>query len=899
MTTSNLAIMSNQDNSEGRNIDYVKEKKFDKDIAARKVKLNNSGIPGVFNCRFANAAVVNPNRKKKKPTTFVPPPPPQDQSTSTVTTTTAIEDTKQWLNGNNGHQQLIPFWKKAVSFSNASQSDDSSIQKNTTEAETGSSLSVNLIREKLRQKKQQQLLLNQQPPPSKKLHTSPNTILFTSPSILSDGDEGVGLTSWPPVKMHCLLPPPPVSPYHSNSHSSSLWKVSQREKSNVPEILLAPRCLPIHCAHWTPPGHLNHSRNGKGESSKDESEEGEISDMEGSQVSLPRSYTLPREFKYYHSTNMLRDKERCGGPSKAQPSRFYLPSTYSSDGDVDSADNEEETDSELQVVMKEGHNCSSDRMQQRKYALKNNEGAELSSNNCDASTDVAISNNIHHNNLYGILRPNQLFKARKRNEGIFNKNTKIFLKSTTTIEKMKKEELHIPNEDIKSYNWHSKGNMNTGEKTHFDRNHIHMQDEKRIYQDHVINACTVGNLNVIEEYLNDHDVNDFLYTGWTPLLYAASSCNAEVIKYLLTHGADSNKHRDGFTPLMALCNSTRGTTENCLHCLSLLIEASANTEATNKEKQTALMYTCKTKDVQVVRELIKHVKNINACDNEGQTALIYAVLTNKLETVKLLLENEASATIKNRRHQTAKDVADSKGYDKISLLLSSEDDVLITYEVSQIEEWRDMFPRLCLNKDQVVDHDIVTILYGMGLENYTNLFQGMELQRFLQLTEKDLLHLGIDISVHRNKFLNHLYKFHCKTWGVHTIGVINKSQPYTLYSGISSMGNVTKQILVMNSTFRYIKSNLDNVSYKNIFANDVQISEYKETIESTKKALTNLKKELLNVKALADKINAKSCLPVPPCYIGPKKTLHLICKPIVWSILLVCGICLVKVRVYK
>lgn len=85
--------------------------------------MNNSGIPGVFNCRFANAAVVNPNRKKKKPTTFVPPPPPQDQSTSstTVTPTTAGEDTKQWINGNNGHQQIIPFWKKAASFSNVLQ----------------------------------------------------------------------------------------------------------------------------------------------------------------------------------------------------------------------------------------------------------------------------------------------------------------------------------------------------------------------------------------------------------------------------------------------------------------------------------------------------------------------------------------------------------------------------------------------------------------------------------------------------------------------------------------------------------------------------------------------------------------------------------------------------------
>jgi hypothetical protein len=52
-----------------------------------------------------------------------------------------------------------------------------------------------------------------------------------------------------------------------------------------------------------------------------------MSDIEGSQLSLPRSYTLPREFKYHNKNN-----ERREGGSRFIGSRFYLPSTNSSDG---------------------------------------------------------------------------------------------------------------------------------------------------------------------------------------------------------------------------------------------------------------------------------------------------------------------------------------------------------------------------------------------------------------------------------------------------------------------------------------------------------------------------------------------------------------------------------------
>lgn len=80
----------------------------------RRMKLSNGGIPGVFNCRFANPTVANPNRKKKKPTTFVPPPPPPPQPSTLMQN--SIGDVRPRFNGNGGSRQLIPFWRRPLTM---------------------------------------------------------------------------------------------------------------------------------------------------------------------------------------------------------------------------------------------------------------------------------------------------------------------------------------------------------------------------------------------------------------------------------------------------------------------------------------------------------------------------------------------------------------------------------------------------------------------------------------------------------------------------------------------------------------------------------------------------------------------------------------------------------------
>ncbi|XP_030758544.1 XK-related protein 7-like [Sitophilus oryzae] len=244
---------------------------------------------GVFNCKFGGyngpAAASALYRKKKKPTTFVPPP----------------------SNGTNLGPMAVPFWRRPLPSS--SENEGSSV---------GSRVNIH---QKLQEKKQKQLAElkiieeeikqgklvgpentdfdDRQPIPRAKKHVEPQLLSLASLNNLVS--YGVNLNRRPP----------PRAP-----------------RNRTPELLLTPRYLYCDCVGGSsvnnsqPPvettelvgGNTGMTHHSVG------------SDLE-SQVSLPRSYTLPREFKYYR-------RQRTGRAMQA------VASTNSSDGDVDSADDE-------------------------------------------------------------------------------------------------------------------------------------------------------------------------------------------------------------------------------------------------------------------------------------------------------------------------------------------------------------------------------------------------------------------------------------------------------------------------------------------------------------------------------------------------------------------------------
>lgn len=45
---------------------------------------------------------------------------------------------------------------------------------------------------------------------------------------------------------------------------------------------------------------------------------------------------------------------------------------------------------------------------------------------------------------------------------------------------------------------------------------------------------------------------------------------------------------------------------------------------------------------------------------------MYAVIANKVDNVKILIENAADVTLTDQNNLTAKDIASTKGYNKVS-----------------------------------------------------------------------------------------------------------------------------------------------------------------------------------------------------------------------------------------
>jgi serine/threonine-protein phosphatase 6 regulatory ankyrin repeat subunit A/serine/threonine-protein phosphatase 6 regulatory ankyrin repeat subunit B len=169
--------------------------------------------------------------------------------------------------------------------------------------------------------------------------------------------------------------------------------------------------------------------------------------------------------------------------------------------------------------------------------------------------------------------------------------------------------------------------------------------------------------------------------GATALMYAASNGHTEIIKILLTHGAEINvKKNNGETALMAAVTSRlesletvqilldykaevnakdhQGTTAlmktySRVKIAQLLLDYGADVNAKDNDNVTALMEASGADTIETVRTLLAYGAEVNAVTHDGYTALMMASLRWQLENVQALLAQGAEVNVKDHFGGTA------------------------------------------------------------------------------------------------------------------------------------------------------------------------------------------------------------------------------------------------------
>jgi len=126
--------------------------------------------------------------------------------------------------------------------------------------------------------------------------------------------------------------------------------------------------------------------------------------------------------------------------------------------------------------------------------------------------------------------------------------------------------------------------------------------------------------------------------GVTPLWYAVSAVELEIVKILLSHGADVNIVCNGTTPLVATCLYENS---DLVHCL---VENGADIHHRDDKGRTCLMASV-GKSMEVVLYVLEQDALINAMDNCGKTVLHYAIQERYTDTVHFLIENDADTSL--------------------------------------------------------------------------------------------------------------------------------------------------------------------------------------------------------------------------------------------------------------
>ncbi|KAG8145246.1 putative Protein fem-1-like protein [Naja naja] len=160
----------------------------------------------------------------------------------------------------------------------------------------------------------------------------------------------------------------------------------------------------------------------------------------------------------------------------------------------------------------------------------------------------------------------------------------------------------------------------------------------------------------------------YVIDGATALWCAAGAGHFEVVKLLVSHGANVNHTTvTNSTPLRAACFDGR------LDIVKYLVENNANISIANKYDNTCLMIAAYKGHVDVVRFLLEQHADPNAKAHCGATALHFAAEAGHLEIVRELVKWESAMMVNGHGMTPLKVAAESCKADVVELLLAHAD----------------------------------------------------------------------------------------------------------------------------------------------------------------------------------------------------------------------------------
>ena len=199
-----------------------------------------------------------------------------------------------------------------------------------------------------------------------------------------------------------------------------------------------------------------------------------------------------------------------------------------------------------------------------------------------------------------------------------------------------------------------KGDLETVKRLFKQHNKLDLEYEDSYGRTALVYSSANGHLSVVRELLRKNANREHCCEGASPLYWAVSRGHTSVVNELLLYDANPDSTNEkGWTSLMNA--SYFGRT----NIVKLLLTYGANVDIIrNDDGKSALHWACKNGRINIVKLLLQFGANPNLQDkNKKQTPLIYAIFGNYCNIVQILLSYATDPFIINIKSKSALDIA--------------------------------------------------------------------------------------------------------------------------------------------------------------------------------------------------------------------------------------------------